>query len=157
MVLILSSHAIHQEVLLEQERLKSLNGQLQHKIAEYLAKKKVTRIAIYGCVLWHVRSLFHFRVRSVQTQVEMSLTRRRDTISAWVRMLRNDQSAETVIVLSSSAALEVLEMDLGTLQQRSELQYAHLQVLRDQKLAEVKQAMYASMECLYLDYITYCT
>lgn len=45
-----------------------------------------------------------------------------------------------MMVLSSLAALEVLEMDLSTLQQRSELQYAHLQVLRDQKLAEVKQA-----------------
>ena len=35
------------------------------------------------------------------------------------------------------AALEMLEMDLNTMQQRSELQDAHLLILREQKLAEV--------------------
>ena len=37
-----------QEVILEQERLKSVSAQLQHKIAEYLAKKKVC-----VCVFMH--------------------------------------------------------------------------------------------------------
>ena len=61
-----------------------------------------------------------------------------------------------MIVLNSLAALEVLEMDLSTLQQKLELQYAHLQVLRDQKLAEVKQATYASTvttNVLYLNIV----
>ena len=47
---------------------------------------------------------------------------------------------EIDLILISSAALEMLESDLDTLQQRSELQDAQLLVLREQKLVEVRKA-----------------
>ena len=43
----------------------------------------------------------------------------------------------------------MLEMDLNTMQQRAELQEAHLQVLREQKLAEVQQATYVKLNIVF--------
>lgn len=46
------------------------------------------------------------------------------------------------------AALEVLEKDLATLRQKSELQEANLLVFREQKLNEVQKATYVSATSL---------
>lgn len=78
---------------MEQERLKSVSAQLQHKIAEYLAKKKVC-----VCTLPARFNDCDFRRRSALTLGGMSLTRKRDTNSAWV-------SALTVIIMAFDSFL----------------------------------------------------
>ena len=70
---------------MEQERLKSVSAQLQHKIAEYLAKKKVS-VCIYALYPPKFNDC-DFRLRSDLTLGGMSLTRKRDTSSAWVSTL----------------------------------------------------------------------
>lgn len=88
----------------------------------------------------------------------MSLTRKRDTTSAWVSALVICVRTGLLIQLCL-AALEMYESDLDTLEQRAALQDAHLLTLREQKLAEVRNAMLvlamlsmASYHCGYCPY-----
>ena len=48
---------------------------------------------------------------------------------------------QSYYIIPHVGAVEALEMELNTMQQRSELQEAQLKVLREQKLAEVQKAM----------------
>ena len=71
----------------------------------------------------------------------MSLTRKRDTTSAWVSTLISLLLLRKLTIdLFSLAALEMYESDLDTMKQRAELQDAQLLMLREQKLAEVRKA-----------------
>lgn len=87
-------------------------------------------------------TLFHFRQRSGLTQEGTSLTRKRDTTSAWVSewILVKTFCNNYPLISFSLAALEMYESDLDTMQQRAEVQDAQLLTLREQKLAEVRKA-----------------